>query len=118
MESKKKVVIACGGTGGHLFPGVAVAQEMKRRGHTVRLLISEKKVDAQASAKYGDLEFDTVPAIAKPATLSLKMLPFLWKLLKTTATFSFLFPSWRAEPRNLAWLAPNLQESAPISSFL
>lgn len=85
MESKKKVVIACGGTGGHLFPGVAVAQEMKRRGHDVRLLISEKKVDAQASEKYGDLEFDTVPAIAKPSTLSLKMIPFLWKLMKTTS---------------------------------
>jgi len=80
---KYNVVIACGGTGGHLFPGVAVAQELKKRGHQVRLLISEKKVDAEASSKYGDLDFDTVPAVAKPATLSLKMLPFLWKLWKT-----------------------------------
>lgn len=84
MGSKKKVIIACGGTGGHLFPGVAVAQEMRRRGHEVRLLISEKRVDAEASAKYGDLEFDTVPAVAKPSTFSLKMIPFLWKLWKTT----------------------------------
>ena len=97
MESKKKVVIACGGTGGHLFPGVAVAQEMKRRGHSVRLLISEKKVDAQASEKYGELEFDTVPAIAKPATLSLKMLPFLWKLLKTTAKCKGLLRKFEAD---------------------
>ncbi|WP_018970045.1 undecaprenyldiphospho-muramoylpentapeptide beta-N-acetylglucosaminyltransferase [Rubritalea marina] len=78
-----KLVVACGGTGGHLFPGVAVAQELKRRGHQVRLLISEKKVDAQASSKYGDLDFDSVPAVAKPATLSPKMIPFLWKLWKT-----------------------------------
>jgi len=84
MGSKKKVIIACGGTGGHLFPGVAVAQEMKRRGNDVSLLISEKKVDAEASAKYGDLDFDTVPAVAKPATLSVKMIPFLWRLWKTT----------------------------------
>ena len=80
---KKKVLIACGGTGGHLFPGVAVAQELKSRGHLVRLLISEKKVDASASKKYGDLQFDTVPAIAKPATFSLKMIPFSFKFLKT-----------------------------------
>ncbi|MGJ8672331.1 undecaprenyldiphospho-muramoylpentapeptide beta-N-acetylglucosaminyltransferase [Rubritalea sp.] len=97
MESKKKVVIACGGTGGHLFPGVAVAQEMKRRGHDVRLLISEKKVDAEASAKYGDLAFDTVPAVAKPATLSPKMIPFLWKLWKTTNKCKALLRGFEAD---------------------
>ncbi|MFC5050965.1 undecaprenyldiphospho-muramoylpentapeptide beta-N-acetylglucosaminyltransferase [Rubritalea spongiae] len=97
MESKKKVVIACGGTGGHLFPGVAVAQEMKCRGHDVRLLISEKKVDAEASAKYGDLAFDTVPAVAKPATLSPKMIPFLWKLWKTTNQCKALLKEFGAD---------------------
>lgn len=75
-----KVVIACGGTGGHLFPGIAVAEELKSRGHDPVLFISEKAVDAEASAKYGDLRFEVVPAIAKPPTLSLKMIPFLLAL--------------------------------------
>lgn len=44
------------------------------------LLISEKKVDAEASAKYKHLTFKTMPAVAKPPTLSPRMLPFLWKL--------------------------------------
>ena len=66
-----------------MFPGIAVAEELEKRGHTVLLLISEKKVDAQASKKYGDLAFRTVPAIAKPATLSPKMIPFLFKLWST-----------------------------------
>ena len=65
-----KVVIACGGTGGHLFPGIAVAEELQKRGHEPVLVISEKKVDAEASAKYKDLRFEVMPAIAKPATLS------------------------------------------------
>jgi UDP-N-acetylglucosamine--N-acetylmuramyl-(pentapeptide) pyrophosphoryl-undecaprenol N-acetylglucosamine transferase len=78
-----KIIIACGGTGGHLFPGVAVAQELKNRGHVVKLLISQKKVDAQASEKYKNLDFDTVSAVAKPATLSLRMIPFMWKMWKT-----------------------------------
>lgn len=94
---KKNVVIACGGTGGHLFPGVAVAQEMQRRGHEVLLLISEKKVDAQASAKYGDLKFKTVPAIAKPATFSLKMIPFLWKMWKTTSQCRAILREFKAD---------------------
>ncbi|MGB2402576.1 MAG: undecaprenyldiphospho-muramoylpentapeptide beta-N-acetylglucosaminyltransferase, partial [Akkermansiaceae bacterium] len=64
-------------------PGIAVAQELKARGHKVLLLISEKKVDAQASQKYSDLRFETVRAIAKPPTFSLKMVSFLWRLRKT-----------------------------------
>jgi len=75
-----KILIACGGTGGHLFPGIAVGEALRARGHEVLLLISEKKVDSEASAKYTHLRFKTVPAVAKPPTLSLRMLPFLWKL--------------------------------------
>lgn len=83
MSRELSVVIACGGTGGHLFPGIAVAEELKRRGHRPLLLISQKKVDSDASEKYGDFEFETVAAIAKPPTLSPKMLPFLWRFWKT-----------------------------------
>ena len=80
MPTPLKIIIACGGTGGHLFPGIAVAESFRAQGHEVLLLISQKKVDAEASAKYAHLRFETVPAIAKPATLSPKMLPFLWRL--------------------------------------
>lgn len=83
MSKKMNVLIACGGTGGHLFPGIAVAEELEKRGHGVLLLISEKKVDAEASKKYGGLTFQTVPAIAKPPTFSPKMIPFLFKLWST-----------------------------------
>lgn len=79
MSKSLKILIACGGTGGHLFPGIAVAEALRARGHEVLLLISEKKVDSEASAKYSQLRFETVPAVAKPPTLSLQMLPFLWK---------------------------------------
>jgi len=40
-----KVLIACGGTGGHLFPGLAVAETLVAKQHEVRLLVSEKPVD-------------------------------------------------------------------------
>jgi UDP-N-acetylglucosamine--N-acetylmuramyl-(pentapeptide) pyrophosphoryl-undecaprenol N-acetylglucosamine transferase len=41
------VAIACGGTGGHLFPGLAVAEQLQQRGCDVALLISPKDVDQQ-----------------------------------------------------------------------
>ena len=81
-----KILIACGGTGGHLFPGIAVAESLLAQGHEPLLLISQKKIDSQASAKYPHLKFKVVPAIAKPATLSPKMLPFLWALFQSIRT--------------------------------
>ncbi len=79
----RRILIACGGTGGHLFPGIALAQELRKRGHEPLLLISQKKVDAEAAQPYADFNFLTIPAIAKPATFSLKMIPFLFALLKS-----------------------------------
>lgn len=80
MTSPRKILIACGGTGGHLFPGIAVAETLLAQGHEPLLLISQKKIDSQASAKYPHLNFKVVPAIAKPPTFSPKMVPFLLAL--------------------------------------
>ena len=46
------VAVACGGTGGHLFPGLAVAQVLEQWGCEMVLLISKKEVD-QASKPLG-----------------------------------------------------------------
>ncbi len=59
---KRKFLIACGGTGGHLSPGIALATALQERGHGTRLLISHKKVDARLCNKYPDLCFDRVPS--------------------------------------------------------
>ena len=58
-----KIAIACGGTGGHLFPGLAVAEQLVRRGASVTLLISPKDVDQQAAKKISGMEIVTLPAV-------------------------------------------------------
>ncbi len=84
MKKPLHILIACGGTGGHLFPGIAVAQELLARGHKPLLLISRKQVDRDASEKYGDqLPFLSIPAVAKPPLLSLKTPLFLLKMAST-----------------------------------
>lgn len=42
--------IACGGTGGHIFPGLATANVLRRRGHAVTLLLAGKDVERIAVA--------------------------------------------------------------------
>ncbi len=61
---KTLVAIACGGTGGHLYPGLAVAEELQRRDCDVLLLISPKEVDQQAVRAVRDLQVATLPAVA------------------------------------------------------
>jgi len=57
------MVIACGGTGGHLAPGISLAQTMEERGHPCWLFISRKKVDLRLSEKYADLSFVQVNGV-------------------------------------------------------
>jgi UDP-N-acetylglucosamine--N-acetylmuramyl-(pentapeptide) pyrophosphoryl-undecaprenol N-acetylglucosamine transferase len=57
------IAIACGGTGGHLFPGIAVAGELKKRGCEIGLLISPKEIDQQAVKAARDVEVFTLPAV-------------------------------------------------------
>ena len=58
-----RFVIACGGTGGHLFPGLAVANKLVARGCEVTLLISPKDVDQQAVKRARQVEIVTLPAV-------------------------------------------------------
>ena len=63
-HAKPLVAIACGGTGGHLFPGLAVAEVLVARGCDVTLLISPKEVDQQAVKSATGMQVVTLPAVA------------------------------------------------------
>jgi len=56
-------VIAAGGTGGHLFPGLAVGEVLLERGHSVMMLISEKDIDALATAGRSEFRIEKVPGV-------------------------------------------------------
>jgi UDP-N-acetylglucosamine--N-acetylmuramyl-(pentapeptide) pyrophosphoryl-undecaprenol N-acetylglucosamine transferase len=56
-----RYLISCGGTGGHLSPGISLAEGLRGRGHDAVLLVSQKKVDARLLEKYPDLRFERMP---------------------------------------------------------
>jgi UDP-N-acetylglucosamine--N-acetylmuramyl-(pentapeptide) pyrophosphoryl-undecaprenol N-acetylglucosamine transferase len=58
-----RIAIACGGTGGHLFPGLAVASRLIERGCGVTLLVSPKEVDQEAVRDVANMEVVTLPAV-------------------------------------------------------
>lgn len=59
-----QIMIACGGTGGHLAPGIAIAETLQERGHKCLLLISHKDVDSALIQKYSHLRFHRTPGRA------------------------------------------------------
>ena len=96
-----KVMIACGGTGGHLFPGLAVAEILQARRHQVRLLVSEKAIDQTAlavstgsSGRSGDIVVEAVPAVGYEGAG--RLITFCLRLAKATrgcvATFDEFEP--------------------------
>lgn len=80
------IAIACGGTGGHLFPGLAVAGQILAGGGSVTVLISPKDVDQQAAKAAGGVEVVTLPAVALQRGQRLAFLCGCWQ-------------SWRAARR-------------------
>ena len=56
-----RFLISCGGTGGHVSPGISLAEGLTARGHEATLLISMKKVDARLVEKYPGLRFERMP---------------------------------------------------------
>ena len=86
-----RFIIACGGTGGHLSPGIALAEALLARGHEATLFISHKQVDTRLVEKYPHLSAQRVasaPFGLRPDVLArfivkqAKGLLFSWRFLK------------------------------------
>jgi UDP-N-acetylglucosamine--N-acetylmuramyl-(pentapeptide) pyrophosphoryl-undecaprenol N-acetylglucosamine transferase len=58
------VAVACGGTGGHLFPGLAVAAVLQDAGCEVALMVSPKEVDQEAVKSAVGMRIVVLPAVA------------------------------------------------------
>ncbi len=74
-----KVAVACGGTGGHVFPGLATARELLRRGHDVTLWMTGRD-EEQSARRDWDGPLVEVPAQGFPSGLSWKSVQAGWKL--------------------------------------
>ena len=88
-------VIACGGTGGHLFPGIAVAETLRERGHEVMLFISEKEVDALAIKEHPELRYEKLPSIGLPSAFSPALLGFMRRFTESLSRCRSIYRSFQ-----------------------
>lgn len=91
-----RFLISCGGTGGHLSPGISLAEGLAARGHEALLLVSQKKVDSRLLEKYPHLRFERMPGTG----FSLNPVKFVRCLVSQTRAFFFcarLMRRWRPD---------------------
>ncbi len=106
-------VIACGGTGGHLFPGIAVGEKLVEAGARVALVVSGKEVDQRAVGAVQNMEIWTLgEASASRGSLA--------RFLRSTAGFISSFRDLRRrfmEQKPLAVLAMGgFTSAAPVAA--
>ena len=85
-KALKRVILSAGGTGGHIFPAVAVAREIKRRNPNCEILFvgAEGRMEMEKVPQSG-FEIQGLPIAGLQRKLTLKnlLLPFkIWKSLK------------------------------------
>jgi UDP-N-acetylglucosamine--N-acetylmuramyl-(pentapeptide) pyrophosphoryl-undecaprenol N-acetylglucosamine transferase len=90
-------VIACGGTGGHLFPGIAVAEVLRDRGHEVMLLVSEKEIDALALSGRTNFRFEKLPTVGLPSPFSPAILGFIRRFYESLSLCRSIYRKFKPQ---------------------
>src|SRR5438445_6686558 len=90
-------VIACGGTGGHLFPGIAVAEVLRERGHQVMLLVSEKEIDMLALSGHADLRYEKLPTVGLPSPFSPTIFGFIQRFAGSLSICRSLYRQFKPQ---------------------
>ncbi len=77
---QKKIVIAGGGTGGHIYPAIGIAQALQRLDATVDIAFigGSDKLESTLVPQHG-FRFLPISAAGFPRRLTLQWLPTLWK---------------------------------------
>lgn len=77
MAKRPTILIMAGGTGGHIFPGIAVAQHLQARGWHIHWLGTSDRMEAQIVPAHGfDISFINIAGVRGKHWLDLLKAPF------------------------------------------
>ncbi|MGF1908927.1 undecaprenyldiphospho-muramoylpentapeptide beta-N-acetylglucosaminyltransferase [Vibrio kasasachensis] len=77
MNNKKRLMVMAGGTGGHVFPGLAVAKKLQQQGWEIRWLGTADRMEAELVPKHGiEIDFIKVKGLRGQGIARLLAAPF------------------------------------------
>jgi len=94
---RPKILIAAGGSGGHIFPAIAMARAMRESSDVdIRFIGSSKALDRRILEKEG-FNYSTLSSNKFPYGLSLELLPFSFKLILDMIRANAIVLSYRPD---------------------
>ncbi len=73
----KTLLVMAGGTGGHIFPGIAVADELKAQGWKIHWLGTADRMEAKIVPEHGyDISFINISGLRGKKLLTMLVMPF------------------------------------------
>ena len=83
VETSKSIVIAGGGTGGHIYPAIGIAQALQRLDSTVDIVFvgGAGKLESTLVPKH-DFRFLPISVAGFPRRITLQWFPVIWKAFR------------------------------------
>ncbi|MDR3253482.1 MAG: undecaprenyldiphospho-muramoylpentapeptide beta-N-acetylglucosaminyltransferase [Endomicrobium sp.] len=75
----KNIIIASSGTGGHIYPGIALAEEFKNKGYNIIFFIGSNSASIEILKNSG-FEYIQFNIFGMPRKISFLFIPFLFKM--------------------------------------
>ena len=75
------IILAGGGTGGHVYPAISIGDVLRERGHTVRYYGDPNRIEARVAPNAG-YDFRPVQALQYPRGGLVGKIKFAWGLFR------------------------------------
>ena len=114
MGKNLKIGVACGGTGGHIFPGLATANVLSQRGHDVTLWLAGKDIEHDALRQWQG-KVVTIPSEGFQSGLSLRSLLTVKRLYKA---YRLTLALMRKDPPDVLLAMGSYASFGPVKAAL